>query len=333
MTYALNQLIRIGDYNSFVGANGTSTYVSSPGGVTIASGANLGILYGPGYGSWGYNQSDISLTPVTTSDLIKSSHWTDLRNVLANIRTHQNGSVDVLVPPTSVMAVGHVIEAHVAAAPTNDSYDLPAMINLAMANRFTMKTPTLFALDTMTRVGTWGAAGGSITGTLTTTFVDADQAGWFFNTGGYIQFLFSQPVTTTQDNDWNTAFVTRIGSMRFGAAGMTCSGTSGFSSGLGYYGLTGTYQTVWLTTSQTNGFVNGHYNTNSIRVEARCTGTSAHGRPGEVIDFRITLTDTHVGLGSDAVSGGTVVAMSAVKDTTNLTTPPATPTGAITINW
>lgn len=333
MTYALNQPIRIGEYNSFVGANGTSAYGAEPAGTTVATGANLGIMYGPGYGSWGYNQSAISLATVTTADQIKSSQWTNLRNILANIRTHQTGSVDVLIPSTSLFNVGHVVEAHVVAPPTSDPYDIPAMIDLAAGNRFAMAAPTLFSLQTMTRVGSWGAAGGNITGTLTCSWADADAAGWFFNTGGYIQFVFSQPITTVQDNDWNTAFAARIGSMRFGATGMTCTGTSGFTSAVGYYGLSGTYQTAWLTTSQTNGFINGHYNTNSIRVEARCTGTPAHGRLGEVVDFRFTLTDDHIGLGTDSVSAGTAVSMTAVKDTTNLTTPPATPGSAITINW
>lgn len=328
MTYQLNQLIRASDYNSFAGASGTSSYGSEPSAATLAGGASIGRMYGPGYGSWGWNQSDISLSPVVADALIRTGSWTNLRNILAKIRTHQTGSADALIPSTAVLAANHQIEAHVIA---NNSYDLPAVIALALANRFQMSGGTLFALANMTRATSWGSSTGGIQGIFEISFADANAAGFFFNTGGYIQFGLTQPVTTTQDADWADAFSTRIGSIRFNGAGGSNTGSVSVTSSVGYYQLTNVYQTVWLGTGA-NGFVNAHYAANTVKVEALVSGTAANGRPGETLRFRVTCTDTHTGT-SDSVSSGTVVTMSAVKDTTNLTTVPATPTGSVITGW
>lgn len=331
MSYAVGQIIRVGEYNGFAGASGTGSYVAEPSSATIAGGASLGLLYGPGYGSYGYNQSDISLSPVSSGDPIRTGEWTNLRNILAKVRTHQNGSVDSLVPPTSVFATNHVVEAHESSAPTSNPYDFDSMINLALANRFALSGGTLISLQTMTRSGSWGAGAGTIQGVLRTVWANADAAGFFFNTGGYVRFNFTQPVSTSQDSDWADAFTTRIASVKFGAKSVTNTGTVSISTVLGYYALTGSYQTVWLGTGA-NGFVNASYSPNTVRIEALVSGASAHGRPGTTIDFRITLNESHTGP-IDQVSSGTAVSMSVVKDTTVLTTVPATPTGSIQTNW
>ncbi len=331
MTYVVNQIIRVGEYNSFAGASGTSTYGSEPGGASITGGASLGLLYGPGYGSWGYNQSDISLSAVTTADLYRTGQWTNLRNILANIRTHQTGSVDVSVPPTSVFAVDHVVEAHNSAAPTSNPYDLQNAINAAVGNRFLLAAPTLISLTSMTRSTAWGSGVSSLDGVFSCTWADADAAGFFFNTGGYIRFNFVQPVTTTQDADWSDAFTNRIATLRFGAKSTINTGSVPITTALGYYALTGSYQTVW--TGSVNGFVGHQYVANSVTLQAKVTGSALHGRPGSVVSLWITCADNFTSGFGDQVSLGTQAVMAAVKDTTNLSTIPATPVGAIVSNW
>lgn len=328
MTYAVNQLIRVGDFNSFAGASGTSAYGSEPASASLAGGASLGLLYGPGYGSWGYNQSAISLTTVSTSNQIQTGPWTNLRNILAAVRTHQTGAVDSLVPPTGVLVAGHLVDAHESSPPTSDPYDFNSVIDLALGNRFTLASGTLITLGTVTRATSWGAGVGTIQSVFRTTWADANAAGFFFNTGGYVRLTFSQPVTTIQDSDWSDAFVNRIGQIRVGAKTTINTGSVSIPTAIGFYNLTGSYQTVW-SGSGANGFVNAHYNSNSVQVEALVGGAALNGRPGAYIDFRITLSDPSHNA-PDGVSLGTAMAVSVVKDTTNLTTVPATPGYSLT---
>lgn len=317
MTYEVGQDILDNEINGFVGPQAGSAYASQA--AVNAAAPCVGAIYGVGFGNRGYGQSAISLSVVTPGQVIGSSEWTALRNALAVIREHQTGSVPGTVPPTSVLEVGDVIQAHESGPPTNDAYDFDSQISAADSNRLvadSAKVGTFATTGTSsnTRGSPWGSGSGSIDLEFTVSFGSEDAARYFFNSGGQVRIDMSHPAGTAQDNDWRASLITRVGQVRFDYTSTSSTGTSGLSSSLGYYDLTGSYQTIINGTN----IGTGVYTTNDVFVAARRVSFGGvNGGNGTGVQFQIVLQDQHVGGPApvDSVSAGTSASFSVLKAT------------------
>ena len=328
MAYEVANDILDNEINGFIGSGGTAAYASQAA-VDAASPA-VGAVYGVGYGNRGYGQTGITLTPVVPTQIIASTEWTDMRNALAVIREHQTGGVPAAIPPTTVLEVGDVIQAHESGPPTNDAFDFNSQISLGDSSRFVADPAKVGTFSTTgasssTRGSSWGSGSGSIDCIFDFGFGTEDAARYFFNSGGEIRIDMTHPAGTPQDNDWRTSLITRLGQVRMTYTATSSTGTSGLSSGIGFYDLTGSYQTIIDGTN----IGTGAYTTNDLLIEAhRLSFGGVNGGNGTGVRVRITLTDQHVNAFFDTVSAGTSASFSALKAT--FLSGIVTPTGTVT---
>jgi hypothetical protein len=203
------------------------------------------------------------------------------------------------------------------------------------------------ANGTQTYASAWAS---SIAGTFRINFANANEARYFFNTGGQLQVILSHaPVSpTTQDNYWTNVFSAANGfigtilikgdsATRTGGAGAS-STTNTFTS-VGYYGLTGggVFQTIYTGVNLVplGGFT--AYSANDMTIEIAGGGTAANGGPASYIDIRITLTDQHVGIsgGPDSVKAGITSTMTFNKTSTTAASygVATAPTVTVTSAW
>ena len=83
MTYSTGSIVTKGDYNTFVTGAADGTYDPLV--------PNLGIVWGPGFGRFGYGQLIDYIAPVSTGQLIKAQDWDNIDSVLSNVIDHQLG--------------------------------------------------------------------------------------------------------------------------------------------------------------------------------------------------------------------------------------------------
>jgi microcystin-dependent protein len=93
MTFSSGSIITAADYNSFLGANNSSTTNT------------INTIWGFGNGSAGYGQAVLSNVTGGTST-ITATQWASLINTLNSIKTHQTGSGTGLTARTLGASVG-----------------------------------------------------------------------------------------------------------------------------------------------------------------------------------------------------------------------------------
>jgi hypothetical protein len=147
-----------------------------------------GLLYsvlGVGNSTAGYGQP--GLTNVVVGNSVEITEWITLIDQIATIASHQNSSIIAITPPTS-------------GSDTASSNDIRALI------KYLDSIPTNLATIYRNRLNA-ASQGTHITTTVTSssTFIDhctfefeikfdtADQARYFFNTGGQLALTFSHP--------------------------------------------------------------------------------------------------------------------------------------------
>jgi hypothetical protein len=269
-------------------------------------------LLGPGIGSRGYGQTVVS-TDVFTGNQITKLQWDLLRFDITNIKVHQDG----ILPPIITVNRGDSIGYNAASPNTN--YD--TLVESAIANRFAVATnqSVITLKNTATYSSAWTS---SASATLTATFSTADQARYFFNSGGKLrintQLTGGSP--TSQVNAW-TNFLNAVGTQSFGAA------TGSLAN---YYTLTNSYQTAYQESLTTP------YSSNNYRLEARCNVSNNSSGTATTVEIRITLTDGYIdpgnsGLGDtpntvDGVNGTLTITVEELKASGSLI-----PTGTFTI--
>lgn len=315
MAYEIANDILDTEINGFIGASGTSAYASQV--AVDAAAPAVGAVYGVGYGDRGYGQTTFTLAAVTSGNVITSAQWTDMRDALDVCSEHQAGTASATIPPTTLLDAGDLIQAHESDPPTSDPFDFNSNISTIDTSRFVVDATKSSALVTAgtssnTRVGSWGAGAGAIDCEFDFAFSSEDEARHFFNSGGQMRIDLSHPAGTPQDNDWLASLGTRLGQVRMTYTATTSTGTSALSSTLGFYDLTGAYQTIIDGTNIGTGL----YSTNDVLIEARVLSVvGTNGGNGTTVRMRITLTDEHANAFSDSVSGGTSASFSVLKAT------------------
>lgn len=263
-------------------------------------------LLGVGSASRGYGQT-VQSTDYAVGTRIEKAQWDLLRFDIINIRTHQDGS-----PPAIVnVNVGDVISF--GASSPNTNYD--TLLEQAIANRFNIGPgrSIVSAIDTKTFTSSWATQASC---TLTATFSNANQARYFFNSGGKIRVNATRigGTTSQQNNAWTNALAA-TGTVQFGAA---------TNPTINFYSLTNVYQTCFQNSLTTP------YSANNFRLEARCNVANNSSGTATVVELRVTLNDTYVDVDpsppGDLVDGTLTMNFEELKATGSLV-----PSGTFTI--
>ena len=175
MTYATGQLIRKGHYNLFVTGSEDGTY--------DATVPNIGIVWGPGFGRYGYGQQiftddgDPIIAPVEIGKTIEAADWDNLDSRISDAIGHQLGPGNYL---DKQFQVGQLISP----------IEFAAGIQLAYGGVGKCFAPRESDYSTQFS-GAWGGPDNrKLKITQTLNFESADHARWFFNAGGKIKLSF-----------------------------------------------------------------------------------------------------------------------------------------------
>ena len=251
-------------------------------------------IVGTGDGNRGYGQS-INSSEVSSGNIITKSQYDLLRFDIYNALFHQTGST----PAITTVAVDSVIRF--GASHPNTQYD--TLSNTADANRFDVGTGqfTVEAGTSTTFSSPWS---NQLTCIVTATFSTAEQARFFFNSGGKIRFSSSRSggATSDQNTSW-TQLLSSVGTQAFG----------GNTPATNYYTLTNSYQN-WFTSSPGSSFA---YIANTLQIDAKCEVANNVNGTGRIIDFRIRYTDSYTDPGppdpGDSVDGTLVLTVDQIR--------------------
>jgi len=298
MAYQQGDLILDDEYNIFATGNAAGTGNNDV--------ANINTVWGIGNGDKGYGQTT-TLDAVSAGATITATQWSTLIARLNSILTHQAGSGSGITAP----AAGGVI-AILSNLSTNITNAFDNRLNFN-STRGTTTTGGNFD-------NAWSAT--SVTRTLTVTFASADQARYFFNSGGRLSLVLT-PVdfnANNKENSW-AALVNAVGTIHLDAYSSTRTGTGKTltTNGLanGYWELTTSNTTLLRLTDDT-----AAYTANYINIAVRVGGTAgSNGGLGTQVIFVIDYVDGSDDAGfDDAVSATFRQRIDIVRpETTNLT--------------
>ena len=285
-----------------------------------ASTAQLGTIFGTGYGDWGYLQSAPTLTPLSGTGNISATDWYNFESAVTKIINHQ-GVAQSLNPPIGDFVANANVKAYTA--PANTAYSMSRTLaalqknrQVAAAGAMTVYLPTTYGVRLTSGVA-WGT--GAASGLYCEAkydFASEENARAFFNTGGELRISLNHSNTTTMQNTaWGT-ICSGIGTIKFGANSTGRTGTLGYTTGNGYF---------QLTTAEKNIFVGaniggGSYTANDVTITARALQVGgANGGKGYQIVIKVYLADQHTNAFSDTVAAGTIGDFGFYKATTYLT--------------
>jgi hypothetical protein len=271
MAYSQGGVIAAADYNGFVGGATTPT-------------GTINYVWSTGNGSLGYGQT--ALSQVSATGLVTATQWATAINTLNTIKTHQSGSGTGIGAPTAGSLINYLstISTNIASINTN-------------AGTFATQGSTTTGSNNATVLSSAnGTAAQTFTITRTATFASADQARYFFNSGGQLNFVVSSGTNTGATNrgaDLITLAATNLGTWQnfgYGIGSVTGSrtGTGGTvvtNAPNGYWGLTTSFQTLSKITSTTSPYT-GDY----VQLDVKSSGvTGSNGDKGAVVTFQLTL--------------------------------------------
>lgn len=281
MAYQTGDTILDDEYNNFA--------TGSIGG-SATDNANVNNLWGTGSGDRGYGQTT-TVSAVSAGSNVTATQWSTLLSRITTLGSHQGTSLTAMTSPSAgdEIAVIGAISTNVTSLHTN-------RLNKA-GNGTTASTN----LDS---TGNWSV---SNIQEVTVTFDSADEARYYFNTGGYIA-IDPQILSYTDDakaRSWN-ALTQMAGTLVFSAQGSTRSGGANsitvteahtssevtLATTIGYYDMTTSYQTVLQRNLTTSGspYISG--GANNVKIEAKSNGTQgSNSDAGTVITFKISCLD------------------------------------------
>lgn len=272
MSYAQGGIIAAADYNGFVGTSPSST-------------ANtVNTVWAIGNSQYGYGQTAIS--QVSSTGLITATQWATVVNTLNSIRIHQTGSGTGIGAPTAGTLIAYLSTFSTG---VNSAYS--SQTTAAFNAQGSTVTGSNFASPDV--AANQSTAVTSII-TRTATFASADQARYFFNAGGQLNFVIGS--STNNDGTARSGDLVTLASTNFvsypafrALTGGGKSGTGGTVNtnvtNIGYYGLTTSNQTLTKITSTTSGYASDY-----IQLDTKYTGTTgANGDKSTQVTFYLTL--------------------------------------------
>ena len=272
MAYQQLGLIEAADYNALISTQNS-----------IAANT-LNAIWANGQYDNGYGQSLIPT--VSQTGTVTAIQWASLINTLNSIRTHQAGSGTGISATTSGQTINYLSSLQTSLA--------TAYTNRLLFNSFQGLAPSGSTYSPTFSQGNNPAAL-TCTVTRTVTFPTADQARYFFNAGGQINFVVSGVANndgTSRSGDLVTVVNTNFNGLTSFRAhtngGRTGSGgtLNTNNTGIGYYELTTTPQTLVSITSTTS-----LYTGDTLTLTVASNGTQGlYQDRGSVITFVLTFT-------------------------------------------
>lgn len=272
MTYITGGNVEAADYNTFATLAASINEVFADlhsGATTIGAGAD-----------YGYGQTP-ALTSVVAGNSILASEWAALYDAMRSCGTHQG---TVVSPPVPVVdpSAGDSVTAY------NTPSTFASIVALLRTNRHVLAGgQTLLTLGSnFVQPGGASPWTNTLTWNYQVDFGSWNNARYFFNSGGTLNLNGSySPNVTPEDAQWVSMFAA-MSPLVF-----SWDSTTAFSGGggtaIGFYGLTTSYQTIYLKAFGGGGY----YSTSTITVQAKYN--AAAGTNG-LVDFRIILTDGDV---------------------------------------
>lgn len=270
-------------------------------------------IIGDGSGTYGYGQTSQSAS-VAESDIITKAQWDGLRYDIINILIHQTGVTPNVIEISKNDVIGEEAEDPLTA------YD--RKIEQATANRFDL-SPSQSLVRTIT-TKTFTSAWSSLASmTLQTTFASADDARYFYNSGGKIRFTSSRSggSSTSQNNAW-TNVLAQAGVVEFGAV---------IPDNLGFYSLKDFYQVIHQSTLSTP------YSANRYIIDALCNVADNSTGTATSVTFRIRWLDSYTDINepaylpNDSVDGTLTLIAEEVKAAGTLQPSPPNSPGSFSI--
>ena len=251
-------------------------------------------ILGSGSGNFGWGQqARINSSAVAEGNKVTINEWANLRYDVINAYKHINGSN----PTTAQVVENQTIRYTSNFTPDTGTLDVPQKqyddwANDITNNRFTVAAgeSVVTAAISQTKTTAWN---GTVSCVIGFYFGSANEARWFFNSGGQIRISSARTggTTSAQNTAWSN-LLTAMGTQTFGANNPGTGTTP--SDGLNWYRCTSTFQTYYT------GSASSPYGSNNVQLQARVTdvtnnstGTAAYG------EIRVVFTDGYV----DAVVG------------------------------
>lgn len=237
-------------------------------------------VLGVGSGNTGWGQTArIRSSDVATGQKVTINEWANLRIDIINAYRQIAGSD----PITAQVIEGGTIRYSSTFTPDTGTLDVPQKqyddwINDVIANRFTIGTgrASTTATQTSTKTDAWN---GNISCTIGFYWNTADEARYFFNSGGTIRVSSSRTggTVSSQNTSWES-LLSSVGTVSFGA-NTPGSGTTP-SDGANWYRLTNSFQTFYTVTASSP------YGSNTCQIQARVTdvasNTTGTSKSGEI---------------------------------------------------
>lgn len=221
---------------------------------------------GTGSGSYGYGQ-EIQSSSVFEGNLITKNQWDGLRNDLINILIHQTG----VTPDVIEIIKGQQVRL----SDPFESYT--NLIETARNNRFDLapSQSIVTSIATKTYTSQWNTYAYT---NVRLTFVDSNQARYFFNSGSKIRFSSSRSggSSTAQNTSWTNS-LNSAGTIEFSAT----------SNGVSFYQLTNSYQTLYETGLSTP------YSSNRYRIRVLSNVANNTTGTANTITFEINWLDNY----------------------------------------
>ena len=293
MAYSQGGLIAATDYNTFIGSSPSSTTNT------------INTVWATGSGSAGYGQT--ALSSVSSAGTVTATQWASLINTLNSMLTHQSGSGSGISAVTSGSTINYLstLSTNITTAYTNRLSFASNSAVVAGSSQTTAWTATI------ANAGSNPPAGATTPTTLSrafgirAAFASADQARYFFNSGGRFKLNCSgsqNASTTGRTNEIVSMLgflggVTTFGANTNGGRAGT-GGTLGTNAtSIGYY--TATYNSNVTLVSVTSTTTN--YTTDTCTITVNPNGTQgSNNDKGLQVDFWINLSSTS---GTDGTGG------------------------------
>lgn len=235
----------------------------------------IAVIMGVGSGDSGYGQTLASAQKAIGST-VTIGDFLNLRTDLIKARQHQTG-VDELANFPIRTTADQITE--------DDAANFETQIALIETNKFVLGAgeSTPGSGITSQRTASWN---GAINHTLQVDFGSANQARYFFNSGGVLTTRATLTGTSGAiGTNWQT-LLTNMGTISLDHTATTASGT-GTSYPIGFYDLTGSEQLVF----QKSGAAEANYSSNTYSVYAYCDVTSNLTGGARYVYFRIEFND------------------------------------------
>ena len=275
---------------------------------------NINKIWGVGTGNYGYGQSN-TIDTVDVGDTVQASQWNTLLSRMRSIADHQD--TGITTADSGQLATGDII----AAISTIDA-DITTLGNARTTAASGNLTVSSDVTGTRTFTGSWTT---STIQEWKITFAGGDEARYFFNAGGYVQWAGTLASFTDREKtkDWENLLETRFGTFKMFADTSSESGNATpatNNTSTGYYDLGTGYSTIFKMFG--GQLTYDYYDDNFVQIEAKANGEhgDARGNVGEQVTLKVTLSDAAADDGAsntDQVDGNLKFAWAVAKPNTN----------------